>query len=94
MNEMVLISYDISDTKKRAKFNKYIKKFGNMVQYSVYEIENSDKLLNNIISDINNKFVKMFDESDSVYIFKLSASCEILKYGYPRHEDAEMLIVK
>ncbi|MGP1361660.1 MAG: CRISPR-associated endonuclease Cas2 [Candidatus Fimenecus sp.] len=91
---MVLISYDISDDKKRAKFNKYIRKFGHMLQYSVYEIENSDRILNNIISDINNKFIKYFDDSDSVYIFKLSKFCQTVKFGYAKHEDDALLIVK
>lgn len=91
---MIIISYDISDNKKRAKFNKYIRKFGNMLQYSVYEIDNSEKILNNIIADLNNKFIKTFDETDSVYIFKLSQSCKTIKFGYARHEDDELLIVK
>ena len=90
---MVLISYDISDTKKRNRFNKYIRKFGKRLQYSVYEIENSDRILRNIIDDLNYKFIKTFDESDSVYIFNLSKSCEIIKYGYASHEDEDLLIV-
>ena len=90
---MVIISYDISDTKKRAKFNKYIKKFGNMLQYSVYEIDNSERILSNIIADLNNKWKKIFDESDSVYVFKLSSSCKIEKFGYAKHEDEDLIII-
>lgn len=90
---MVIISYDISDNKKRNKFNKYIKKFGHKLQFSVYEIENSNRVLNNIIADINNKFIKEFDDCDSIYIFKLSATCDILKYGYASHENETLLIV-
>lgn len=91
---MIIISYDISDNKKRSKFNKYIRKFGHKLQFSVYEIENSDRILNNIIADLNNKFIKTFDETDSVYIFKLSVSCKTLKFGYAKHEDEPLLIVK
>lgn len=91
---MIIISYDISNNKKRAKFNKYIRKFGHMLQYSVYEIENSERILNNIITDINNKWKKQFDECDSVYIFKLSNSCQMYKYGYARNEEADIIIVK
>lgn len=91
---MIIISYDIADNKKRAKFNKYIRKFGHMLQYSVYEIDNSDKVLNNIIADINNKFMKVFDQSDSVYIFQMSATCRVQKFGYARNEDAQLLIVE
>ena len=91
---MIIISYDISNDKKRVKFNKYIRKFGHMLQYSVYEIDNSNKILNNIIADINNRFIKTFDETDSVYVFKMSDSCQTLKFGYARHEDDDLLIVK
>lgn len=91
---MIIISYDISNDKKRAKFNKYIKKFGHMLQYSVYEIENSEKILNNIATDLNNKWLKQFDQTDSVYIFQMSSSCKIQKYGFARNEDKELIIVK
>lgn len=90
---MVIISYDISDTKKRNKFAKYIQKFGHRLQYSVYEIDNSEKILYNIIAEINNKFLKMFDQSDSVYIFHMSASCKIQKFGYAKNEDDSLIIV-
>ena len=90
---MILISYDISDNKKRTKFNKYIRKYGHRLQFSVYQIDNSDKILNNIITDINHKFSKQFDQTDSVYIFKMGSSCEVHKFGYASNEDATLLIV-
>ena len=80
--------------KKRAKFNKYIRKLGHMLQYSVYEIDNSERMLNNIVADLNNKWVKIFDESDSVYIFQLSKTCKIQKYGFAKHEDSDLIIIK
>ena len=91
---MIIISYDIADDKKRSRFNKYIRKFGHMLQYSVYEIENSEKILNNIMADINNKWLKQFGQTDSVYIFHMSNSCKIHKYGFARNEDADLLIVE
>ena len=94
MTELIIISYDISNDKKRVRFNKYIKKFGHMLQYSVYEIDNSERILNNIVTDLNNKWLKQFDQTDSVYIFNLSNSCKVEKYGYARNEDSDLLIVK
>lgn len=91
---MIIVSYDISDDKKRAKFNKYIRKFGHMLQYSVYEIDNSEKILNNIVADLNNKWLKQFDQCDSVYIFQMSNSCKIMKYGFAKNEDTDLLIVE
>lgn len=91
---MIIISYDIANNRKRTQFSKYIKRFGHRLQYSVYEIENSEKILSNIIADINHKFIKTFDQTDSVYIFRLSASCKVEKFGYAKNEDAPLLIVK
>ena len=91
---MIIVSYDICSDKKRAKFNKYIKRFGRMLQYSVYEIENSERILNNIITDINNKWLKQFDQTDSVYVFQLGTSCKIHKYGYAKNEDSDLIVVK
>lgn len=91
---LIIISYDISDTKKRAKFSKYIKRFGHRLQYSVYEIDNSERILHNIVVDINNKFAPDFDQSDSVYIFQLSSSCKVQKFGYARNEDDSVIIVE
>lgn len=91
---MVIVSYDIADDKLRTKFSKYLSRFGHRIQYSVFEIDNSNKLLNNIICDIENQFSKRFSEMDSVYIFKMSTSCEIIRYGYAKHEEEDILIVK
>ena len=90
---MIIVSYDISDDKLRTRFSKYLTKFGHRIQYSVFEIENSNKLLNNIVCDIDNVFSKQFSEEDSVYIFKLSSSCEVKRYGYAKHEEEDILIV-
>ena len=91
---MIILSYDISNTKKRARFSKYIKKFGHRLQYSVYEIDNSERILHNIVTDIKNRFEPEFDQSDSVYIFHMSSSCKIQKFGYAKNEDADLLIVE
>lgn len=90
---MVLVSYDISDNKKRNKFSKFIQKFGRRLQYSVYEVDNSEKILYNIIAEINNVFAKAFDQSDSVYIFHMSASCRVQKFGYAKNEDQTLIMV-
>jgi len=90
---MIIISYDIQDNKLRTKFSKYIKRFGNRIQLSVYEIDNSDRILNNIISDINNQFMGDFSEADSVLILNLSKTCEVVKLGFAIHEDSDLILV-
>lgn len=90
---MIIISYDIENDKKRTKFNKYIRKFGHRLQYSVYEIDNGERLLNNIETDIRNTWMPQFGQQDSVYVFHLSSSCRVEKYGYARNEDEDLLII-
>ena len=90
---MIIVSYDISDDKLRTRFSKFLSKFGHRLQYSVYKIENSERLLNIISSEVENKFSKRFSEADSVYIFRLSKSCEVTKYGYARNEDTDLIII-
>lgn len=90
---MIIISYDIQDNKLRSRFNKYIRRFGFRLQYSVYEIENSQKVLDNISADITNKFEKVFSESDSVIIFNLSNTCNITRFGYAKNDEESIIIV-
>lgn len=90
---MIIVSYDISDDKRRAKFSKYLMKFGHRIQYSVFEIDNSDRILNNIVSDIENKYKKLFEQEDSIYIFNMSASCQVIRYGYAKNEESDLKII-
>lgn len=90
---MILISYDISNDKLRTKFSKYLEKFGHRLQYSVFEIDNSDKILNNIMADISNNFETRFSQEDSVMIFMLSKTCKIVKYGYAKNEDDDLMVI-
>ena len=90
---MILISYDISNDKLRTRFSKYLQKFGHRIQYSVFEIDNSSKILNNIMMGIENNFKKKLSQSDSVIIFELSASCKITRYGYAKNEESDLHII-
>lgn len=90
---MIIVSYDISDDKLRTKFSKYLEKFGHRIQYSVFEIDNSEKILNNIACEIKNKFEKKFTQSDSIVVFKMSSSCEVIKYGYAKNEDTDFMLL-
>ncbi|MBR1537822.1 MAG: CRISPR-associated endonuclease Cas2 [Treponema sp.] len=81
---MLLISYDISNDKVRTKFSKYLSKFGFRLQYSVFEICNSDTVLKNIEAEIQNTYMKTFTEEDSIIIFNLSETCKKTCYGYAK----------
>lgn len=90
---MILISYDIENDKLRTKFSKFIKKYGFRIQYSVYEITNSKRMLNNIMCEIKNNFERKFSQSDSVIIIETSENCKITKFGYAKNDDSDIIIV-
>ncbi len=90
---MLLVTYDISNTKKRTKFSKFLEKYGNRVQYSVFKIKNSKRILNIITATIEQKFAKYFEAQDSIYIFTICEGCnaKVHKYGYAVYEDKDVI---
>lgn len=91
---MILVSYDISNDKLRTHFSKYLSKFGHRIQYSVYEIDNSQRILNNICAGIKNNFEKQFSQADSIYIFELSNTCKVTRYGYAKNEEGDFHLIQ
>lgn len=89
---MLFVSYDIKDDKTRTRFSKYLSKYGYRVQYSIFCVKNSDRILNLIKAEIENKFKKQFRESDSVMIYKVDKNT-IINYGYPIHENDDIIII-
>lgn len=90
---MILVSYDIQDDKLRAKFAKFILKFGERKQYSVYEIKNSQRILSLIKSELDFNFAKKFGEEDSVLIIETSKTCKISRYGFAKHDDSDIIVI-
>lgn len=91
---MIIVSYDISSDKLRNRFSKYLRKFGYRLQYSVFEIDVSERMLDVIESEIENKYMKRFEQTDSVIIFRLSNTCKITRYGYASNDNDEFIIVE
>lgn len=91
---MVIICYDFSDNKTRARFSKFIKKYGRKIQFSVYEIRNSQRILQNILDEIELRYKKEFTNSDSILIFSVCEGCKkkIKRYGYASNEEEDVVI--
>ena len=92
---MLIISYDISNNKVRTKFSKFLKKYWRRLQYSVFEIKNSERILNIILLEINKVYSKKFTVSDSILILSLCGSCsnKIIRYWYAVHEEEELVFM-
>ena len=90
---MIILSYDIRDTKLRTRFSKFILQYGRRLQLSVYEIKNSKRILDLIMLEIRDKFEKEFTQDDSVFIFELTESCKITRFGYAKNEESDLVMV-
>lgn len=87
---MLVISYDICDDKLRTKFAKMLTKNGAIrLQLSVYEVNNTDRVLNNLMVLIDD-FSKNFEGGDSVIIFDVS-TVKLTKYGNAIHRDTDIV---
>lgn len=88
---MLVVSYDIQDDKLRTRFSKMLTKNGAVrLQYSVYEVNNTDRVLNNLLVIIEETFAKKFGGGDSVIIFDVSA-VKLKKYGNAIHRDTDVV---
>lgn len=90
---MLIVSYDISNDKLRTQFAKMLSKYGGRMQYSMFRIKNSDRVLDNVTIEIKSKFEKKFGQSDSVIIMRLSKQCKIDRFGYAKNDDEDLIVI-
>lgn len=91
--KMLLVAYDITNDKLRTRFSKFLSKFGGRLQYSIYEITNSPRILKIVMTEIEAEFSNQFCETDSVIIFDMSKQCKMTKYGYAKNSDSDLIII-
>lgn len=88
---MLVISYDIKDDKLRTKFSKMLVKYGAIrLQFSVYEVNNTNRIINNMLIAIDEMYAKKFGGCDSVIIFDV-AGVKLKKYGNAIHRDVDIV---
>jgi CRISPR-associated protein Cas2 len=85
---MLIVSYDFANDKTRTRFAKFLKKYGWRMQYSVFVVKNSPRILRNILTEIDARYQKLIKDTDSIVIFPVCLSCKgkIIRYGCARHE--------
>ncbi|MBR6180625.1 MAG: CRISPR-associated endonuclease Cas2 [Prevotella sp.] len=89
---MLIVSYDIQDDKIRSRFSKMLKKNGAIrLQMSVYEINNTNRMMNNLLLKIE-EFSKCFTGADSVIIFDVN-SIKLRKFGNAIHRDKDVVFL-
>jgi len=88
---MVIISYDIKNNKIRTKFAKMLRSQGAIrLQFSVYEVNNTQRIIDNIKVQIIDRFSKLFTGADSVMIFD-APNAKIQKFGNAIHRDEDVV---
>ncbi|MFN4121671.1 MAG: CRISPR-associated endonuclease Cas2 [Flavobacteriales bacterium] len=92
MNNVIIIAYDISSNKVRTKFSKFLEKYGVRVQFSVFEVKNSKRVLDIVLYQIENKFQKLFESGDSIYIFRADHK-ETIRYGSAQLVDQDLILI-
>jgi CRISPR-associated protein Cas2 len=85
---MLIVSYDFKDDKTRTNFSKFLKKYGWRMQYSVFVVQNSPRVLANILAEIDIRYKKLFKKTDSIVIFSMCLGCKrkIVRYGCAKHD--------
>lgn len=69
-------------------------KYGRRLQLSVYELNNSQRALNNVLIEIEHRFKSKFENTDSVMIIPICKSdkAKIIRMGYAVHEEKSVIV--
>lgn len=87
---MIVVSYDIADDKLRNRFSKMLTKNGAIrLQYSVYEINNTKRIMDNLLVKIDH-YSKKFSAADSIIVFNVNRD-NLIKYGNAIHRDQDVV---
>ena len=62
------------------------------LQFSVYEVNNTKRIIDNIQIEIREKYGKLFTPDDSVVIFEV-ANNNVIKYGNAIHRDKDIVFL-
>ncbi|MDY5968818.1 MAG: CRISPR-associated endonuclease Cas2 [Bacteroidales bacterium] len=88
---MLIVSYDIENDKLRGRFSRQLTKSGAIrLQYSVYEINNTKRLIENLKLMVEKDFAPKFGGGDSVIFFDIGTA-EVIKYGNSIHRDQDIV---
>jgi len=92
---MLIVSYDFEDDKTRTKFARFLEKHGHRLQYSVWQIKDSPRVLQNVLTVIELEYEKVFSDNDSIIIFRLCEGCKknVKRYGYARFEESDLIFI-
>lgn len=88
----IIVSYDISDNKRRTKIHKALKAYGEWVQYSIFEC----RLTKTEYAKLRARLNPLIDvDEDSIRFYSVCESCRVkverIGGAMPRDEDVFMI---
>ena len=91
---MYIVSYDFESNRRRSRFSNFLKKFGRRIQYSIFEIRNSPRVLKNILTEVEMEYEPHFTNSDSIIIMHVCETCKgkVKRYGYAANEEESVVV--
>lgn len=89
---MLIVSYDFSNDKVRTRFAKFLQRFGVRLQFSVFELKNSQRILDLVLHEIEEVYAPQFSNADSILIFNVLTQ-NVTKYGHAIHRDKSLVML-
>lgn len=92
---MLIVSYDFEDDRTRSRFSKFLEQYGRRIQYSVFQLRESDRVLQNVLIEVELKYKESFTGADSVVVFQVCEGCtkKVRRYGYAKREEEEVIVI-
>lgn len=82
-----IVCYDVSDDKIRNRITKVLLKFGNRVQFSVFEVQLKSK---NELDILLEKLRKVADDNTDIRLYRLCENCRKVSYDLDGEQIARM----
>jgi len=92
LSKMLIVSYDFSNDKVRTRFAKFLQRFGVRLQFSVFELKNSQRILDLVLHEIEAVYATQFSNADSILIFNVLTQ-NVTKYGHAIHRDKSLVML-
>lgn len=93
---MIIVSYDFTKDKTRTKFAKFLTQYGERIQYSVFMIKNSQRIMKQILLEVEMKYKPLFGNTDSIMIFNICNGCveKLIRYGSAKHAEKDVVYLQ
>ena len=88
----IIVTYDIQNDKLRRKFSKYLERYGVRLQFSVFEIVNSPRVVKLICEQIKQNFEPKFSDADSIIMFFTNLD-KAITYGNAKHLNKDVVFI-